>query len=215
MIIPSRIPRLLVVSCVVLTLAVAFCALLAPAFADDDNDPAVLKQRIKELEAKVATLEAQLKDAGVGELSAAEKEKLKQFMDSLPPEDRQAAQTELDKMEPTQRLQIIRRLINTPPGEFLRDKKRAQATRTLEDLRLLDSASDQYAIETNKSTGFHPTMDDLRSYLRKGTKLYNTGADVFGNPYGPFTVDSIPLVPEATFNALSDIADQSFWSPYH
>ena len=40
----------------------------------------------------------------------------------------------------------------TVPG-FLRARKRSQATRILEDLRLLDQAVDQYAVETNKQLG--------------------------------------------------------------
>ena len=39
------------------------------------------------------------------------------------------------------------------PG-FLRARKRTQASRILNDLRLIDSAVDQYAIETNRITGF-------------------------------------------------------------
>src|ERR1035437_9617998 len=38
------------------------------------------------------------------------------------------------------------------PG-FLRARKRSQASKVLNDLRLIDSAVDQYAIETNKKTG--------------------------------------------------------------
>ena len=37
------------------------------------------------------------------------------------------------------------------PG-FLRARKRSQATRILNDLRMIDSAVDQYAIETNRKT---------------------------------------------------------------
>src|SRR6201993_4074531 len=37
------------------------------------------------------------------------------------------------------------------PG-FLRARKRSQASRILNDLRLIDSAVDQYAIEKNKKT---------------------------------------------------------------
>jgi hypothetical protein len=33
-------------------------------------------------------------------------------------------------------------------------------------------------------------------------------------PYANFTVDSIPKVSTSSFNALSDVADASFWSPY-
>ena len=39
------------------------------------------------------------------------------------------------------------------PG-FLRARKRSQASRILNDLRLIDAAVDQYAIETNRATGF-------------------------------------------------------------
>src|SRR5207342_3604841 len=73
------------------------------------------------------------------------------------------------------------------PG-FLRARKRSQATRILNDLRMLDNAADQYAIETNRSTGMNPTFTDLKVYLKKGAVLYNTGKDILGNDYGPFTV---------------------------
>jgi prepilin-type N-terminal cleavage/methylation domain-containing protein len=109
---------------------------------------------------------------------------------------------------------IIALLASIAVPNFLRARKRSQATRVLEDLRLLDSASDQYAIETNKISGMHPSIGDLKNYLKTGTQLYNSGNDLFGNSYGPFTVDSIPKVNTSTFNALSDVADASFWSPY-
>ncbi|MGB8354814.1 MAG: prepilin-type cleavage/methylation domain-containing protein [Chthoniobacteraceae bacterium] len=109
---------------------------------------------------------------------------------------------------------IIALLASIAVPNFLRARKRSQATRILEDLRLLDSSMDQYAIETNKMTGSHPGLGDLKNYLKTGTQLYNTGNDIFGNSYGPFTIDSIPKVPTSAFNALSDVADGSFWSPY-
>ena len=109
---------------------------------------------------------------------------------------------------------IIARLAAIAVPNFLRARKRSQATRILEDLRILDSADDQYAIETNKISGMNPAFGDLKNYLKTGTTLYNTGNDIFGDSYGPFTVDSIPKVPTSAFNALSDVADASFWSPY-
>ncbi|MGB8353151.1 MAG: prepilin-type N-terminal cleavage/methylation domain-containing protein [Chthoniobacteraceae bacterium] len=109
---------------------------------------------------------------------------------------------------------IIALLAAIAVPNFLRARKRSQATRILEDLRLLDSASDQYAIETNKITGMHPALGDLKNYLKTGTTLYNTGNDIFGNSYGPFTVDSLPGVTNSAFNALSDVAPAAFWSPY-
>jgi prepilin-type N-terminal cleavage/methylation domain-containing protein len=99
------------------------------------------------------------------------------------------------------------------PG-FLRARKRSQASRILNDLRMIDSAVDQYAIETNKASSAAVNTTDWTNYMKKGSLLYNTGADLFGNAYGPQTVDSLPSVPSATKTSLSDVADTSFWSPY-
>src|SRR3954470_10485542 len=65
------------------------------------------------------------------------------------------------------------------PG-FLRARKRSQASRIINDLRLIDSAVDQYAIETNKSSGNLVNITDWTNYLKKGTNLYTTGNDIFG-----------------------------------
>src|SRR5438445_3359716 len=83
------------------------------------------------------------------------------------------------------------------PG-FLRARKRSQASRILNDLRLIDSAVDQYAIETNKASGATVALTDWTNYLKKGSVLYNTGADIFGATYGPQTVDSLPKVPASS-----------------
>ena len=100
------------------------------------------------------------------------------------------------------------------PG-FLRARKRSQASRIINDLRLIDSAVDQYAIETNKSSGTSVRTVDWTNYLKAGTNLFVTGRDILGNAYGPQTVDIIPKVPTTTFNALSDVTDNTFWSPYY
>ena len=99
------------------------------------------------------------------------------------------------------------------PG-FLRARKRSQATRILNDLRMIDSAVDQYAIETNRITGNTVNTADWTSYLKSGTVLYNTGQDLLGNAYGLQTVDTLPAVPLNSYNGLSDVAPASFWSPY-
>jgi prepilin-type N-terminal cleavage/methylation domain-containing protein len=100
------------------------------------------------------------------------------------------------------------------PG-FLRARKRSQASRIINDLRLIDSAVDQYAIENNKTSGAPVAVADWTNYLKKGTNLYVTGVDIFGNSYGPQTVDSLPFVPAASKSALSDVTDNTFWSPYN
>ena len=99
------------------------------------------------------------------------------------------------------------------PGWF-RARKRSQAGRILQDLMQLDHATDEYAMENGKTTGSNPTFYDLRNYLKTGTVLYTTGADVFGDSYGPFTVDSIVMVPLPAYTSFSDVAPTVFWSPY-
>ena len=74
------------------------------------------------------------------------------------------------------------------PG-FLRARKRSQASRILNDLRLIDAAVDQYAIENNKTSGSVVNTADWTNYLKKGSTLYMTGADLFGNGYGAQSVD--------------------------
>ena len=99
------------------------------------------------------------------------------------------------------------------PG-FLRARKRSQASKILNDLRMIDSAVDQYAIETSKSTGSTVAVTDWTNYVKKDSALYASGQDLFGNDYGAQTVDSLPKVPTNAWNTLSDVADTSFWSPY-
>jgi prepilin-type N-terminal cleavage/methylation domain-containing protein len=110
---------------------------------------------------------------------------------------------------------IIALLAAIAVPNFLRARKRSQASRILEDLRNLDSATDQYAIDTGRTTGFNPTFTDLQNYLKTGSVLYTTGDDIFGDSYGTtFTVDTILSVPSGAWNNLSDVAPVEFWSPY-
>src|SRR5437016_3436186 len=99
------------------------------------------------------------------------------------------------------------------PG-FLRARKRSQASRILNDLRMIDSAVDQYAIETNRATNDPVAVSDWTNYIKKGSSLYNTGNSLLGTPYGPQTVDQIPQVSTSDYNVLSDVAGTGFWSPY-
>ena len=117
---------------------------------------------------------------------------------------------------------IIALLAAIAVPNFLRSRKRSQATQVLEDLRIIDSATDQYAIDTNRTGGTQVAWSDLQNYFKTGTRLYTSGnADILGNPFGvtgggatPFTVDSPTNFSLTTFNALSDVAPSSFWSPY-
>ena len=110
---------------------------------------------------------------------------------------------------------IIALLAAIATPSFLRARTRTQATRILEDLRVLEYALDRWSIEKNKTLGDVATLSDLKPYLKTNTLLYNTGNDLLGNPFGPdFSVDYMPQVADATFDALSDVAPLEFWSPY-
>jgi len=100
------------------------------------------------------------------------------------------------------------------PG-FLRSRKRSQASKVLNDLRMIDSAMDQYAIETSKKTGDPVAVTDWTNYVKKDTVLFATGKDLFGNDYGAQTVDTLPKVPASTKDNLSDVTDDTFWSPFN
>ena len=114
---------------------------------------------------------------------------------------------------------IIALLAAIAVPNFLRARKRSQAARMLEDLRLLDAALDQYAIEFNKQPGAQASFSDLQPYIKIGIPLYNSnGTDLYGNQYNNgtvYTIDGIPKVNATTFNVLSDVAPAEFWSPFH
>ena len=111
---------------------------------------------------------------------------------------------------------IIALLAAIAVPNFLRSRKRSQATQVLEDLRILDGAVDQYAIENSKGASVTPAFADVQKYIKTGTRLYtSTGNDILGNAFTINAIDTAPQVNSATFNALSDVAPADFWSPYN
>src|SRR3984885_2975362 len=107
---------------------------------------------------------------------------------------------------------IIALLASIAVPNFLRARKRSQATRILEDLRMIDYALDQYAIENNKSEGHGANWTDMKGYLKTGSSLYNSGGvDMLGGSYGTtWSVDYIPKLSSGTFGKLSDVAPSDF-----
>src|SRR2546430_16807206 len=91
------------------------------------------------------------------------------------------------------------------PG-FLRARKRSQASRILNDLRMIDSAVDQYAIETNRKTGDVVNVADWTNYLKKGSLLYNGGKSLPGASYWNPEGDTLPQGVPSDLTALSDVA---------
>ena len=99
------------------------------------------------------------------------------------------------------------------PG-FLRARKRAQGMTILNDLRQIDSATDQYALEFARPGNTVVSAEAWKLYVKPGSRLYKTNADIFGNSYGDQTVGILPLVPGSAWDTLSDVCDGSFWSPF-
>jgi len=105
------------------------------------------------------------------------------------------------------------------PG-FLRARKRSQATTLLNNLRLLDAAKDQYAIEFNK-TNATPVGGDLKGYFKTSSALYNAvsgSATTFLDPKiqnVTYYINTSDLLPSIDANsAFIDVVDTAFWSPY-
>jgi prepilin-type N-terminal cleavage/methylation domain-containing protein len=139
---------------------------------------------------------------------------------------------------------IIALLAAIAVPNFMRARKRSQATTVLNDLRLIQAAVDQYAIDNGKTAGAACGWSDVQNYLKTGTRLYNSGcSDIFGNPYGggsvslppiaerldnqppitqspstdtpgSFTVDGPVELSGVTFAVLSDVAPVEFWAPW-
>jgi hypothetical protein len=97
---------------------------------------------------------------------------------------------------------------------LLRARKRSQAARILDDLRLIDGAIDQYALETSRKAGDPVAVVDWTAHIKKDTLLYSSGQDLFGNNYGSQTVDAPPQVPSNALRSLSDVTEPGFWSPF-
>ena len=109
---------------------------------------------------------------------------------------------------------------------FQRARKRSQATAVLEDLRLVDSAKGQYAIENSVPVGGELTCGQLAPYVRQGSRLYNvlqnsgslaTFTDFLGtNLIAIGVVDTPPLISEVTRDNFSDVIENpiAFWGSY-
>ena len=99
---------------------------------------------------------------------------------------------------------------------FLRARKRSQASRILEELRLIDSAKDQYAIEYNRTGGTAVTWEQVQLYLKPTSSLYqNSGNDLFGNAYVLGTVDGPTKANSATYSEFTSLnLGADFWGGF-
>lgn len=102
---------------------------------------------------------------------------------------------------------------------FLRARKRSQSSSIKNDLRIIDAAVDQYAIEYGLVTGNTVTWDQVKLYLKPATNLYTTGLTVVKSlptyEGQTFVIDNPVGTPIGTNAGFSDVAAGDFWSPYN
>jgi prepilin-type N-terminal cleavage/methylation domain-containing protein len=118
---------------------------------------------------------------------------------------------------------IIALLAAIAVPSFLRARKRSQATATLETLRMIDGAKDQYALENAKSSTITPGPADLAPYVKSGSKLYQlliagtAPVDALGATITVNNIDTPPQVASATKTSLADAlgaTPDDFWGAY-
>ena len=97
---------------------------------------------------------------------------------------------------------------------MIRARKRTQAASVLTDLRLIQSAVDQYALEYNLTSGTTVSTDSWRQYIKVGHRLYHSTTDVLGNSHYDVAVDAVPSVPVDSWDSLSDVVTVEFWTPF-
>lgn len=98
------------------------------------------------------------------------------------------------------------------PG-FVRARKRSQAVMIKNELKLIDAAVDQYALEFNRSGG---TLDfpTLTPYFKTGRLVQSGGLDILGNSFERFEIGKVPKLSDATYSTLSDVVGPDFWAPF-
>ncbi len=107
------------------------------------------------------------------------------------------------------------------PG-FLRARKRAQATKVLNEARIIEGAIEQYAIEGNKAGGNTVATAGLKGFFKPNSDLYiqagKGGAlvDNLGGTYTISTFDAGVKVDSGTIQNFSDVIDEpdKFWTGY-
>ena len=115
---------------------------------------------------------------------------------------------------------IIALLAAIAVPNFLRARQRSQATAVKQDLRMIDAAMEQWAIEGNHKTGDQAKGTDLKPYIKENSPLYanlDTTAAVkntIGNAMAIPALGTKLVVDATTVTDLSAVADDVFWSPY-
>jgi prepilin-type N-terminal cleavage/methylation domain-containing protein len=99
---------------------------------------------------------------------------------------------------------------------FMRARQRSIASTILNELRQVDAAKDQYALENTKTGAVTPAWADLTPYLKAGSKLVTAGGnDTLGNAIGINAISARLQVSSTTKDSLSDATGgDTFWGPF-
>ncbi len=113
---------------------------------------------------------------------------------------------------------IIALLAAIAVPNFLRARKRSQATAILEEMRLIDAAKDQYAIEQNLVGSATVAWSNARVHMKPGTRLANATAvtDLLGTAIVLGTIDTPPTIATTTRDNFTDVVTSTvgFWGSY-
>lgn len=117
---------------------------------------------------------------------------------------------------------IIALLATIAVPNFLRARKRSQATTILEELRVIDGAKDTWAIENNKAGDADAPWLSLTPHFKPGTRLatLTTPTDLLENAITITTVDKAPQIHADTYENFKDVfadetAAKSFWGAFY
>ena len=109
---------------------------------------------------------------------------------------------------------ILMFIVILVPG-LVHSSRRNHAKAVRYEMKLLDKALHQYALQTGKKTGAPATFEDLKKYLDPQSRLVKfKGRDSMGNPFGAFVVDTPIKVPAQSARSLDSVADPAFWADY-
>ena len=83
--------------------------------------------------------------------------------------------------------------------EFMKARRRSQATLTIQELKKVQDGIDSWAAEQNKIAGDSVAWTDIQEFVKDNTPLYNrSGNDFLGHPFVFSTVGSGVKVDEIT-----------------
>ncbi len=104
---------------------------------------------------------------------------------------------------------------------YVRARQRSLATTTLADVKLIDAAKNQFAMEIRMPGTFVPRVADIKPYLQVGSRLYkniqlSNFRDIFGNPILMNDLNSPPTIDNATRDYFTGVIpnNQAFWGSY-